>query len=105
MQLIRRVLFLSLIAVMAVFIFQNQETLGDPLDFYFLHWASSLVLGFWILFAFLAGAALFALIDAWKSMLLRRGIESRDRRITRLEQELAETHARDSGMEDTDNQE
>ncbi len=90
MLLLRRIVFLSVIALMAVFIFQNQENLGRPLDFQFLHWSSSLVLGFWILFSFLAGAALFALIDAWKSMLLRRGIEQRDRRITQLETDLAE---------------
>jgi uncharacterized integral membrane protein len=67
-------------------VFQNQHNLGVPLEFAFLHWRFSLVLGFWILFAFLAGAALFALTDAWKSMFLRLEIRRKDQEIARLKE-------------------
>ncbi len=89
MKLFRRVLFLLLIIFMLVVIFQNQASLGLTLEFSFLKWSFSLVLGFWILFAFAAGAATFALVDAWKGMWMRWEIRKRDQEIARLEKELA----------------
>lgn len=84
MKLIRRILFLLLLLALATAAFQNQQNLGIPLEFAFLQWRFSLVLGFWILFAFAAGAAMFALVDAWKSMFLRLELRRKDQEIARL---------------------
>lgn len=84
MHILRRTLFLLLVLVLAVAIFQNQHSLGMSLMFSFLHWSFSLVLGFWILIAFAAGVALFALVDAWRGMLLRLEIRRKDHEIARL---------------------
>ena len=92
MKLIRRILGLLLAVVVIVILFQNQKSLGQDLQFSFLKWDYSLVLGFWILFAFVTGAATFALIDAWKSFFLRMAIRKRDQEIARLEHELALAH-------------
>lgn len=92
MKLIRRVLFIMLILVLAVVVFQNQQSLGWPLEFSFLHWSFSLVLGFWILLSFVAGVALFALVDAWRGMLLRLEIRRKDQEIARLRTELQAAH-------------
>lgn len=91
MKLVRRVLFILLLLVMATAIFQNQQSLGMPLSFSFLHWSFSLVLGFWILFAFAAGVALFALVDAWRGMMLRLELRRRDAEIARLKQLVSQT--------------
>lgn len=84
MKLFRRFLLILLLAVMAIVVFQNQHALGMTLEFAFLHWRFSLVLGFWILLAFVAGVALFALADAWRGMLLRLEIRRKDAEIARL---------------------
>ena len=89
MKLFRRLLFLILVIALLIVIFQNQKSLGLTLEFSFLRWSFSLVLGFWILFAFAAGAALFALIDAWKGLWLRWEIRKRDQEILSLQKELA----------------
>jgi uncharacterized integral membrane protein len=86
MKLIRRVLFILLLLVLATIVFQNQQSLGMPLRFSFLHWNISLVLGFWILFAFAAGVVLFALVDAWRGMMLRLELRRRDAEIARLKE-------------------
>jgi uncharacterized integral membrane protein len=96
MKLIRRILLLTLLIALAILTFQNQRAFGMPVEFAFLHWSFSLVLGFWILFAFAAGVALFALVDAWRSMMLRLEIRRKDQEITRLKQE-AVTTTHDSG--------
>ncbi len=88
MKLIRRILFIALIAVIAVVLFQNQQSLGMPMEFSFLQWSFSLVLGFWILLAFLTGVVLFALVDAWRGMMLRMEIRRKDHEIARLQSEL-----------------
>jgi uncharacterized integral membrane protein len=90
MNLFRRILFLALLLTLAVVIFQNQQNLGMPLEFSFLQWTFAMVLGFWILLAFAAGVALFALIDAWRGMLLRLEIRRKDQEINRLKVSLAD---------------
>lgn len=87
MKFIRRILFIALIAVIAIVLFQNQQSLGMPMVFSFLHWSFSLVLGFWILLAFVTGVVLFALVDIWRSMLLRMEIRRKDHEIARLQSE------------------
>jgi|GEM_PF-7039720 len=86
MKLLRRILFVALLLVFAVVIFQNQHSLGLPIAFSFLTWSTSLVLGFWILLAFSAGVVLFAFIDAWRVMMLRLELRRRDQEIARLRQ-------------------
>jgi uncharacterized integral membrane protein len=90
MNILRRILFLALVLAVAVTVFQNQHNLGMSLEFSFLHWTFSMVLGFWILLAFAVGVALFALIDAWRGMLLRLEIRRKDHEITRLKQLLSD---------------
>jgi uncharacterized integral membrane protein len=89
MKLLRRIVFIVIVLALLVVLFQNQAALGRAEQFNFLHWSFSLVLGFWILFAFAAGAALFALIDAWKGLVRRYQIRQRDQRIAQLEAEVA----------------
>jgi uncharacterized integral membrane protein len=89
MNLIRRILLLLLLLALAVLTFQNQNAFGMPVEFSFLHWSFSLILGFWILFAFAAGVALFALVDTWRGLLLRLEIRRKDQEIARLKQEAS----------------
>jgi uncharacterized integral membrane protein len=91
MHLIRRILLIVLLIALAVLVFQNQEAFGQSVEFSFLSWSFSLVLGFWILFAFIAGVALFALVDAWRGMLLRLEIGRKNREIRELQERLIET--------------
>ena len=90
MKLLRRILSIAVLILLAVAVFQNQKNLGLELEFAFLSWRFTLVLGFWLFFAFLGGAALFALIDAWKRLRLGSDIRRRDLEIARLERELIE---------------
>ena len=89
MILIQRILFLFLLLVLGVAVFQNQAELGRSVDFAFMRWRMSFVLGFWMLFSFLAGGFLFLLLDAWRSLRLRLEIRRRDQQIAKLEQEAA----------------
>jgi uncharacterized integral membrane protein len=89
MKLVRGVLIFLLLLVLLVALVQNQASLGTPLGFSFLKWSFSMVVGFWILFTFLAVAALFVLVGAWKGVWTRREIRRRDQEIARLEKELA----------------
>lgn len=89
MKLVRGVMILILLLALLVALVQNQESLGTPLGFSFLKWSFSMVVGFWILFTFLAGAALFVLVGAWKGVWMRREIRKREQEIARLEKELA----------------
>lgn len=88
MKTIRRLLAVVLLIVLVVALFQNQESLGLAVEFAFFHWSFSLVLGFWLLFAFIAGAALFAVLDAWKGMLRRLENRRRDQETEALRAEL-----------------
>jgi uncharacterized integral membrane protein len=93
MKLIRRILLLALLIVLGLVLFQNQQALGTSVELAFLKGRVSLVLGFWLLFAFAAGAALFALVDAWRAMFLRLEIRRKNAEILRLKQENAELAA------------
>lgn len=97
MKLVRRVLLIVFLAALAVLVFQNQEAFGMPVEFAFLRWSFSLVLGFWILFAFLTGIALFALFDAWRGLMLRLEIHRKDREISELKAELKSRSSAPSG--------
>ena len=87
MLLIQRILFLLLLLALGMAAFQNQEQLGRPVEFTFLHWHISFVLGFWILFSFLGGGLLFLMVDAWRNLGLRLEIRRRDQQISKLERE------------------
>ncbi len=88
MNTIRRLLAVVLLIVLVVALFQNQESLGLAVEFAFFRWSFSLVLGFWLLFAFIAGAALFAVLDAWRGMLRRIENRRRDQETDELRSEL-----------------
>ena len=89
MKLIRRILVSILLLLLVVALFQNQESLGTLIPFTFLKWTFGMVLGFWIFFALVAGALLFAVVSAWKNFRMRREIRKRDQEIARLEHALA----------------
>lgn len=93
MKFIRRILFIALVAVIAIVLFQNQQSLGMPMEFSFLRGSFSLVLGFWILLAFLTGVVLFALADTWRGMMLRMEIRRKEQEIVRQEQEIMRLQA------------
>ena len=90
MKLVRRLILLVFLLAVIVAVFQNQQSLGQSLEFSFLKWSTSMLLGFWIFFAFAAGAAAMALINAWKGLWLRHEIRKRDGHISRLEKEATE---------------
>jgi uncharacterized integral membrane protein len=101
MKLLRRLLVLLVLIALVVALFQNQESLGTSIAFSFLKWHFSLVLGFWLIFAFIAGALLFALFDAWRSV--SRGFRNRkkdretDARIEALRAEIERLKSGGSG--------
>ena len=84
MKLFRRILAFAFLLVLLVALFQNQQSLGMTIPFSFLKWTYSLVLGFWIFFALLAGVVLFALFSTWKSLWMGHEIRKRDKEIARL---------------------
>ncbi len=84
MRILRRIAFLAILFAVGATVFQNQESLGRPTEFAFLHWHITLVLGFWLFFSFVAGGMLFLLFDAWRNLSLRW-------KVRKLEQELATT--------------
>jgi uncharacterized integral membrane protein len=90
MKLARRILLIFFLVALAVLVAQNQRAFGMPIEFSFLRWGFSLVLGFWILLAFAAGVVLFALADAWRGLLLRLEIRRQQNEITRLKADLLE---------------
>jgi len=88
MRIVWRILTLALVLAVGTAVFQNQESLGRSVDFAFLHWRSSFILGFWLLFSFLAGALLFLLLDAWRNIRMRWEIRKRDQQIAELQRAL-----------------
>jgi uncharacterized integral membrane protein len=103
MKTLRRLLVILVLIALVTALFQNQESLGASIAFSFLKWHFSLVLGFWLLFAFIAGALLFAVFDAWRS--LSRGLRNRkkDRETEgRIEALRAEVERLKSGRENLD---
>jgi uncharacterized integral membrane protein len=86
---VKRILVLALIAVIAVFAFQNQKDLGASLTLSLFKYQQTLVLGFWLLLSFLAGAMLFMLVDLLRSFSLRLELSRRNQEVARLQGELA----------------
>lgn len=86
MKLLRRILLIALIVAIAVLAFQNQAALGTQVELSFLKWRTTFVLGVWLLSAFVAGVILFALVDAWRGMMLRLELRRRDAEIARLKE-------------------
>jgi uncharacterized integral membrane protein len=90
---VKRILVLALIAVIAVFAFQNQKDLGESLTLSLFKYQQTLVLGFWLLLSFLAGAMLFMLVDLLRSFSLRLELSRRNQEVARLQGELARMSA------------
>lgn len=93
MLYVKRILVLALIAVIAVFAFQNQKDLGQSLTLSLFKYQQTLVLGFWLLLSFLAGAMLFMLVDLLRSFSLRLELSRRNQEVARLQGELARMSA------------
>lgn len=93
MLYVKRFLLLALIVLLAVFAFQNQKELGTsiPLTFFKHHW--TMVLGFWLLFSFVAGAMLFMLVDLLRSFALKRELSRKSAELARVQFELTRAQA------------
>jgi uncharacterized integral membrane protein len=98
---VKRVLLLALIALLMVFAFQNQRDLGTPVTLTFLKWQQTLVLGFWLLLSFLAGALLFILVDMLRSFSLRRELARRTQELSRAQAEVVRLQAVPQGSQPT----
>ncbi len=101
MKTIRRLLAIVLLALLVIALFQNQESLGLAVGFSLFRWSFSLVLGFWLLFAFIAGAALFAVLDAWRGMLQRLENRRREQEMEALRAELERLRGGRDGSPET----
>ena len=93
MKLLRRILLIALLLALAVLVFQNQDVFAMSVELTFLQWYMRMVLGFWLVFAFILGVALFALADAWRGMLLRLKLRQAEQEIARLKAAAAASPA------------
>lgn len=89
----KRFLLLLLIALLGVFAFQNQSLLGQPVKLIFLQYNQTLVLGFWLLLSFLAGAMMFLLVDLPRSFSLKRELSRKSQDLARAQFELNRAQA------------
>ena len=88
MRFIRRIAFLVLVLVLAVAIFQNQQSLGINVEFSFLRWHVAWVLGVWILLSFVAGGLVFLFLDTWRILRYRWRLRALEQQAAKLQQEL-----------------
>jgi uncharacterized integral membrane protein len=88
MRMIRRIAFLALVSVIAAVIFQNQESLGLAVDFHFLRWHMSFVLGVWIFLSFIIGGVMFLFLDTWRNIRLRWKLRTQEQLIAKLQADL-----------------
>ena len=84
MRILRRLASIAILIGVCMVVFQNQEMLGRSTEVVFLRWRVTLVMGFWLLFSFVAGVLSSLLLDAWRNIGLRW-------KMRKLEQELATT--------------
>jgi uncharacterized integral membrane protein len=86
--LLKRILLLVLVAVVIVFAIQNQVNLGLRVDFRFLKFSASLVLGIWLILGFIVGALLFLIIDLPRTFALKRSLGRKTEEAARLQLEV-----------------
>ncbi len=93
-DIIKSLLFFVSIAIIGVFIFQNQGYLGQPVELAFLPYRYSMALGFWLVLSFLLGALVWFALDLKKAYRLKSDLNRKDRRLTEMNDEIAELTGR-----------
>lgn len=93
MTYLKRILLLALAALLGVFAFQNQHFLSQPVTLAFFRYSATLMLGFWLLLTFLAGALLFLVVDLPRSFSLKREIARKSGDLARAQFELGRVQA------------
>jgi uncharacterized integral membrane protein len=86
--LLKRILIFVMVAVVIVFAIQNQVSLGQRVDFRFLKFSASLVLGIWLILGFIVGALLFLIIDIPSTLALKRSLSRKTEEAAKLQLEL-----------------
>lgn len=90
---VKRFLLVALIALLAVFAVQNQHFLTHPVELAFFKYKQTLMLGFWLIISFVAGALLFLLIDLPRAFSLKRELSRKSQDLARTQFELNRAQA------------
>ena len=88
MLLLKRLLLLALLSLVVVFAFQNQGYLGQSSEIVFIKYRHTMIQGFWLMLAFLAGALLFLAMDLPRNFGLRRELRRKSEELARAQFEL-----------------
>lgn len=88
MILVKRLVALAIVVLLGIFAVQNQVYLGQKVELKFFPWHASLVLGFWLVVAFLMGMLLFLAIDFPRTLALKRDLRRRNHEVARLQAEV-----------------
>lgn len=88
MVYLKRIFALIILVLIGIFVALNQLELGRTVPIHFFRIEASLILGFWLVIAFVAGAALFLAIDLPRTLSLQRDIRRKNAEISRLRAEL-----------------
>jgi uncharacterized integral membrane protein len=90
-------LLLIIIVLIGIFTVQNQVYLGQKVELVFIKYHGTLVLGIWLIIAFLVGMLLFLVIDLPRTLSLKRNVRRKSQEIARLQFELSRLQAAASG--------
>ncbi|MEO6096179.1 MAG: LapA family protein [Fibrobacteria bacterium] len=88
MKYLKRFLALAFIILLGVFCFRNQTYLGQRVDLVFLSQPVSLVLGFWLVLAFLLGLGVYMVVDMPRDIALKRDLRRKTQELDRLRFEV-----------------
>ncbi len=88
MKYLKRFLFLAFIILLGVFCFRNQTYLGQSVDLVFFKQPVSLVLGFWLVLAFLLGLVVYMVVDMPRDIVLKRDLRRKNQEVERLRLEI-----------------
>jgi uncharacterized integral membrane protein len=99
MKYVKRFLVLSFIVLLGIFCFRNQTYLGQRVDLVFLSQPVSLVLGFWLVLAFLLGLGVYMIVDMPRDIVLKRDLRRKTQEIARLQFEVNRNQNAAGGMQ------
>ena len=88
MKYFKRFLALAFIILLGIFCFRNQTYLGQRVDLVFLSQPVSLVLGFWLVLAFLLGLGIYMVVDMPRDIVLKRDLRRKTQELDRLRFEM-----------------
>jgi uncharacterized integral membrane protein len=88
MKYVKRFLVLAFIILLGIFCFRNQTYLGQRVDLVFFSQPVSLVLGFWLVLAFLLGLGVYMIVDMPRDIALKRDLRRKTQEIDRLRFDL-----------------